>query len=75
MLRARARVRAAHYSTLIEGNRLILEVAEEVIADEMVEIAGMERDVAEVRNYSKALLKTEEWAKMNLPLTETITHR
>jgi Fic family protein len=74
-LRARARVRAAHYSTLIEGNRLILDLAEEVIADETVEIAGMESDVAEVRNYSKALLKAEDWAKMNLPLTETIISR
>ena len=74
-LRARARVRAAHYSTLIEGNRLILEVAEEAIADETVEIEGLEKDIAEVRNYSKALLKADEWAKMSLPLTETIICR
>ncbi|MHB8119282.1 MAG: Fic family protein [Methanothrix sp.] len=74
-LRSRARVRAAHYSTFIEGNRLILEVAEEVIADETVEIKGMEKDIAEVHNYSKALLKAEEWAKMSLPLTETLIGR
>jgi Fic family protein len=48
-IRARARVRAAHFSTFIEGNRLTLEEAKQVIADEHAEIAGRERDVLEVR--------------------------
>jgi Fic family protein len=46
-----------------------------VIADETAEIAGLEKDVAEVRNHSKALQKAEEWAKMSLPLTETLIGR
>ncbi len=69
-LRARARVRAAHYSTYIEGNRLTLEEAEMVITDERAEISGREWDVSEVRNYWNALLRVEEWARKNRPLTE-----
>jgi len=74
-LRSRARVRAAHFSTFIEGNRLTLEEARQVIADERAEIAGRERDVSEVRNYWNALLRVEEWAEMMLPLTETLICR
>lgn len=59
-LRSRARVRAAHFSTFIEGNRLTLEEARAVIADERTEISGRERDVSEVRNYWNALLKVED---------------
>ncbi len=74
-LRSRARVRAAHFSTFIEGNRLTLEEAGAVIADERVEISGRERDVSEVHNYWNALLRVEEWAEMMLPLTETVICR
>ena len=59
-LRARARVRAAHFSTFIEGNRLTLEEARVVIADERAEISGREKDVSEVRNYWNALLRVED---------------
>jgi hypothetical protein len=41
VLRARARVRAAHFSTFIEGNRLTLDEAKTVIADERAEIATL----------------------------------
>jgi len=75
VLRARARVRASSSSTFIDGSRLTLEQAHAVIADETAEIAGMEDNVAVVRNYSKALQKAEEWAKMSLPLTETLIGR
>lgn len=75
VLRACACVRASRASSLIGGGCLTLEQAAAVIADETVEIKGMEDDVAEVRNYCKALQKAEEWSKMNLPLTETLIGR
>ena len=50
-LRRRARVRSIHYSTRIEGNRLTLAEAEEVIKDRKAIFQGRERDVYEVRNY------------------------
>ncbi len=74
-LRSRARVRAAHFSTFIEGNRLTMEEARRVIADDRVRISGRERDVIEVRNYWNALLRVEEWAKKKKPLTEELIKR
>ncbi len=59
-LRGRSRVLAAHFSTFIEGNRLTLEEARRVIADERAEVSGRERDVSEVRSYWNALLRVEE---------------
>jgi len=38
-LRAHARVRAVHYSTFIEGNRLTMSQAKAAIADANLEIA------------------------------------
>ena len=74
-LRSRARVRAAHFSTFIEGNRLTLEEARVVIADEQAEISGRERDVSEVRNYWNALLRVEDWARKKKPITEELIKR
>ena len=74
-LRAQARVQAAHYSTFIEGNRLTLAQAKQVVADEKVRITGRERDVIEVRNYWIALLRVEEWAEKKKPLTEELIKR
>ncbi|MCX6675975.1 MAG: Fic family protein, partial [Methanothrix sp.] len=74
-LRARARVRAAHFSTLIEGNRLTLEEAKAVIADERADVSGRERDVTEVRNYWNALLRVEDWARKKKPFTEELIKR
>ncbi|MEA3358652.1 MAG: Fic family protein [Thermodesulfobacteriota bacterium] len=74
-LRRRARVRSIHYSTRIEGNRLTLAEAEEVIKDKKAIFKGRERDVYEVRNYWNALLKMEEWVEKNSPLTENLIGR
>ena len=74
-LRSRARVRAAHFSTVIEGNRLTMDEAKRVVADDNVQILGRERDVIEVRNYWNALLRVEEWAKGKKPLTEELIKR
>ncbi|MBW6518165.1 MAG: Fic family protein [ANME-2 cluster archaeon] len=72
-LRRRARIRSTHYSTRIEGNRLTLEEAEQVI--EGKQFLGRERDVGEVRNYWNALLRVEEWAAKGVPLTEDLIKR
>ena len=74
-LRHRARVRSTHYSTRIEGNRLTLVEAEQVIEGKAGELRGRERDVAEVRNYWNALLRVEEWAAKKAPLTEDLIRR
>jgi Fic family protein len=74
-LRARARVRAAHFSTFIEGNRLTLDEAQRVIANERAEVSGRERDVTEVRNYWNALLRVEDWARKKRPFTEELIKR
>jgi len=69
-LRRRARIRSTHYSTRIEGNRLSLAEAEQVIEGRPLRLHGRERDVREVRNYWNALLRVEEWAARKAPLTE-----
>ena len=74
-LRHRARVRATHYSTRIEGNRLTLDEARQVIADRQSSFSGRERDVGEVRNYWNALLGVEEWAAKKSPLAEDLIRR
>jgi Fic family protein len=74
-LRAHARVRAVHYSTIIEGNRLTISQAKAVMVDAKLQIAGRERDVSEVRNYWNALLRVEEWAEKEKPLTEELIKR
>jgi len=74
-LRDHARIRATHYSTFIEGNRLTINEAESVIRDEEAVIKEKERDVGEVRNYWNALLRVEEWAAQKLPLTEDLIRR
>jgi len=73
--RHRARVRSSHYSTRIEGNRLTLMQAEQVIKEPRRIFHGRERDVREVRNYWDALLRVEEWAARKQPLTEDLIRR
>jgi Fic family protein len=68
-LRRRARIRATHYSTRIEGNQLTLAEAEEALAGRHAHIQGRERDVREVRHYWHALIKVEEWAEAGARLT------
>jgi len=74
-LRRRARIRSTHYSTRIEGNRLTLAEAEEVLSGHRTRFHGRERDVGEVRNYWNALLRVEEWAARGVPLTEELIQR
>ena len=59
-LRLQARVRSTHYSTRIEGNRLTLAEAEQVILDGK-SFAGRERDTLEVKHYFQALEQVEQW--------------
>lgn len=74
-LRRRARIRSTHYSTRIEGNRLTLAEAEQVIEGKKAPFHGRERDVGEVKNYWNALLRVEEWAAKKIPLTEELVRR
>ena len=74
-LRQQARVRATHYSTRIEGNRLTLEQAREVIEGKKLRFHGRERDMGEVRNYWNAILRVEKWAEKKIPLTEDLVKR
>jgi len=74
-LRHRARIRSTHYSTRIEGNRLTLEEAEQVIEGKPFTFHGRERDVGEVQNYWNALLRVEEWAEKKKPFTEDLIKR
>ena len=74
-LRRLARVRSTHYSTRIEGNRLTLAEAEEVIGGARTAFHGRERDVREVRNYWNALLRVEEWAGAKRPVSEDLIRR
>lgn len=74
-LRRRARIRSTHYSTRIEGNRLTLEEAGQVIEGTRTSFHGRERDVGEVQNYWNALLRVEEWAAKEKPLTEDLVKR
>lgn len=74
-LRHQARVKSSHYSTRIEGNRLTLEEAEQVIQNKPLRFRGRERDVGEVRNYWAALLRVEEWAAKKMELNEALIHR
>ncbi len=74
-LRQRARIRATHYSTRIEGNRLTLEQAEQVIQQKAATIQGRDRDVHEVRNYWEALLRVEDRAAQGRVLSEEMIRR
>ncbi len=74
-LSRQARIRATHYSTRIEGNRLTLEEAGEVIAGRRRVFHGRERDVAEVRNYWEALTRVEEWAARKRLVSEDLIKR
>lgn len=68
-LRLRARVKSTHFSTRIEGNRLTLAEAEQVVI-EGKQFPGRERDTLEVQHYFQALAQIEEWVEQELPVTE-----
>jgi len=68
-IRESARIRSTHFSTQIEGNRLTLQEARDVVKNQRI-IQERVRDSREVKNYWDALLKIEEWAKELRPFDE-----
>ncbi|MFH1454096.1 MAG: Fic family protein [Armatimonadota bacterium] len=74
-LRHKARIRFTHYSTRIEGNRLTLKEAQDIIEKKKTYFHGRERDVEEVRNYWDALLKTENLAANRAEFSEDMIKR
>jgi Fic family protein len=66
---------------VIEGRHVVDDHVEftinlqAAIKGRQVQFHGRERDVAEVRNYWNALLRVEEWAAENVPLTEKLIQR
>lgn len=70
-----ARLRSTHFSTRIEGNRLTLAEAEEVVRGRRVQFAGRQRDVKEVDNYWHAMLQVEAWSRERKPVTEEIIRK
>ena len=73
-IKEQVRIRATHYSTRIEGNRLTLEEAGEVICNQKV-FNGRQRDVKEVKNYWNALIRIEEWAKEGRSFEEALVQK
>lgn len=73
-LRQTARLRATHYSTRIEGNRLTLAEAQQAVMEGR-RFPGRERDVREVQNYYRALQQVEAWAEREAPITEELIRK
>jgi Fic family protein len=69
-LRETARLRSTHYSTQIEGNRLTLEEASQVI-QRKARLKPRDRDEAEVLGYYRALDELESLTKRRLAVSET----
>ncbi len=67
-----AMIKATHYSTRIEGNRLTLKEAEQVIKKNKVMFHARERDVKEVKNYWNALNSIQKWADSKTEFSEEI---
>jgi Fic family protein len=74
-IRFHAKLRSTHYSTRIEGNRLTLAEAEDVVRGRQVAFAGRQRDVGEVERYWKAIEKVQEWAEKGTPVTEALVRQ
>ncbi|WP_341790024.1 Fic family protein [Rickettsia endosymbiont of Polydrusus tereticollis] len=68
-LRETARLYTTHYSTMIEGNRLIPDQIEVILKHEG-HFPGRERDEHEVKGYYAALTQVERWAASGTNLTE-----
>ncbi len=71
-LKHEARLRATHYSTRIEGNRLSLRQTKDVIDENRKDLFGRERDVKEVENYWNALIETEKLARKQAVFSEEL---
>jgi len=74
-LRHEAKIRATHYSTRIEGNRLTLKQAKEVIDEDRKDLFGRERDVKEVKNYWDAITLVEKMALKRAVFNEELIKR
>lgn len=72
-LRETARLRATHYSTQIEGNRLTEIQVQQAL--DGARFPGRERDELEVRNYYRALEEVERLAQSRSPITEAEIQR
>lgn len=70
-LRETARLRSTHYSTMIEGNRLLDSEVKQVIQD-AVQIESRERDIGEVKGYFEALDEVTKLAKNRYLLEQEI---
>lgn len=70
-LRESARLYTTHYSTMIEGNRLVPDQIEAVLKHEG-HFPGRERDEHEVKGYYSGLTKVEQWVAQNNHVTEKI---
>ena len=68
-LRHRARVRSTHFSTRIEGNRLTLQEAEQVLSEGTI-FPDRKRDTLEVQHYFQALAEIEAWTDTGLDISE-----
>lgn len=68
-LKETSRLHSIHYSTAIEGNRLTLEEATQVI-QRAAHFRGRERDESEVKGYFSALAEVERLAARSLPISE-----
>jgi Fic family protein len=68
-LRQRARVRSTHFSTRIEGNRLTLQEAEQVLSEGKT-FRGRERDTLEVQHYFQAIAEIETWTDNGTEVSE-----
>ena len=73
-LRQNARLRATHYSTRIEGNRLTLAEAEQAVLQGR-RFPSRERDVREVQNYYRALQQVEAWAASGAAISEELIRK
>lgn len=70
-LRETAKLFTAHYSTMIEGNRLTPDEIQ-VVMQLNGHFPGRERDECEVRGYYAALAQLEHYAAQQRPVTEKV---
>lgn len=70
-LRETARLFTTHYSTMIEGNRLVPEQIEAVLKHKG-HFPGREREEHEVKGYYAAITKLEQWTAKQSSVTEKI---
>jgi Fic family protein len=73
-LRQTARLRSTHYSTRIEGNRLTLDEATQVVLGGR-RFPDRLRDTLEVQNYYRALQQVEAWAEQHTPISEELIRK